>query len=232
MNELIKITTNDNGQQLVGARELYDFLEVKKDFTDWFKYRVGQYDFEEEKDFTTILGKSTGGRPSKDYAITIEMAKELSMVESNEKGKEARKYFIKCEKKVKEQQVPKLSKELQAIFMLDGKQQELEKDVKELKNNMPLLGIDCDELTKAIKKKCTSVTGYKTAAYKDKSLRGRVYSDIHHQLRREFGVSSYKAIKRSQVDIAKKIVTSYKAPMALQEEIVQANNQVDFEEVI
>ena len=98
MKDLIKITTNDEGQQLVSARELYEFLEVKKDFTDWFKYRVAQYGFEENLDFTTILGKSTGGRPSKDFAIKIEMAKELSMVENSEKGKEARKYFIECEK--------------------------------------------------------------------------------------------------------------------------------------
>ena len=101
MKDLIKITTNDKGQQLVSARELHEFLEVKKDFTDWFKYRVAQYGFEENLDFTTILGKSTGGRPSKDFAIKIEMAKELSMVENSEKGKEARKYFIECEKKAK-----------------------------------------------------------------------------------------------------------------------------------
>ena len=98
MKDLIKITINDKGQQLVSARELHEFLEVKKDFTDWFKYRVAQYGFEENLDFTTILGKSTGGRPSKDFAIKIEMAKELSMVENSEKGKEARKYFIECEK--------------------------------------------------------------------------------------------------------------------------------------
>ena len=101
MKELIKVTTNDKGQQLVSARELHEFLEVKKDFTDWFKYRVAQYGFEENLDFTPILGKSTGGRPSKDFAIKIEMAKELSMVENNEKGKQARKYFIECEKIVK-----------------------------------------------------------------------------------------------------------------------------------
>ena len=98
MKDLIKITINDKGQQLVSARELHEFLEVKKDFTDWFKYRVAQYGFEENLDFTPILGKSTGGRPSKDFAIKIEIAKELSMVENNEKGKQARKYFIECEK--------------------------------------------------------------------------------------------------------------------------------------
>lgn len=144
--ELIKVT-EENGKQLVSARELYDFLEIKKDFTDWFKYRVGQYDFEEAKDFTTNLGKSTGGRPSKDFAITIEMAKELSMVENNEKGKEARKYFIQCEKKVKEnmQQLntSQLSPELQMfkqIFDTVAKQQlenkEIKAEIKEAKDEI------------------------------------------------------------------------------------------------
>lgn len=133
----------------------------------------------------------------------------------------------------------KLSKELQAIFMIDGKQQELEQEiivvrdeVKDLKDNLPLLGVDCDEITSLIKKICTKVTGYETPAYKDKSLRGRVYSDIYGQVKREFQVKSYKAIKRSQIELAKGIITNYKAPKALLDEIIQVNNQVDFEEVI
>lgn len=147
--------------------------------------------------------------------------------------------FNKMEKAIKEQQVPKLSKELQAIFMIDGKQQELEQEitvvkdeVKDLKDNLPLLGVDCDEITSLIKKICTKVTGYQTPAYKDKSLRGRVYSDIYGQVKREFQVKSYKAIKRSQIDLAKEIIRSYKAPKVLLDEIIQVNNQVDFEEVI
>lgn len=227
MKELIKINTNEEGKQLVSARELYEFLEVKKDFTDWFKYRVSQYDFEEEKDFTTILGKSTGGRPSKDYAITIEMAKELSMVENNDRGKEARRYFIKCEKKV--QQLPQLSKELQAIFALDGKQQKLESEVKDLKDNMPLFQVDCKELQAIVRKKGIEVLGGKDKpSYKDNSIRGKVYSDIQHQLKREFGVTRYEAIKRSQLGIATEIVDNYKVPTVLAEEIEQLNNQLQF----
>ncbi len=134
---------------------------------------------------------------------------------------------------------PKLSKELQAIFMLDGKQQELEQEiivvkdeVKDLKDNLPLLGVDCDEITSLIKKVCTRVTGYETPAYKDKSLRGRVYSDVYGQVKREFQVKSYKAIKRSQMDKAIEIITNYKAPTVLLDEIVQVNNQISFKEEI
>lgn len=109
-NELIKIK-NDNGKQLVSGRELHEFLEVGRDFTTWIKGRISKYDFIENEDFTIIsLIPQNGGNKtgrggdvkSVDYIITIDMAKELSMVQNNEKGKEARKYFIQCEKKLKE----------------------------------------------------------------------------------------------------------------------------------
>ena len=73
---------------------------------------------------------------------------------------------------------------------------ELKEDFKDLKDNLPLLGVDCDEITSLIKKVCTRVTGYGTPAYKDKSLRGRVYADIYGQVKREFQVKSYKSSRK------------------------------------
>lgn len=110
MRKLIHITT-DGDKQLVSARELHAFLESKKDFSDWIKGKIDAYGFQEDKDFTTFQGKSTGGRPTTEYAITIGMAKELGMVERNEKGKEARLYFIECENKLRESKLlaPNLS---------------------------------------------------------------------------------------------------------------------------
>lgn len=101
MNELIKVTETEDGKQSVSARELYTFLEVSEKFTDWSK-RMFEYGFDEEKDFIRIIGKSNGGRPSIDYALTIDTAKEISMIQRTEKGKQARKYFIECEKIAKE----------------------------------------------------------------------------------------------------------------------------------
>lgn len=100
MNELIHI--EDSGEiQTVNARDLWEKLEAKKDFTDWIKYRIEKYGFIENKDFTTILGKTSkvGGRPSTEYHLSLDMAKELAMVENNEKGREIRRYFIRIEKK-------------------------------------------------------------------------------------------------------------------------------------
>lgn len=103
--ELIKISTGENGNQVVSARELHKFLESKQEFANWIKNRIDKYGFVENQDFEVFdnfINNPSGGRPLKEYALTIDMAKELAMVEGNEKGKQARRYFIECEKKLRE----------------------------------------------------------------------------------------------------------------------------------
>lgn len=88
--------------ETVNARELHAFLGSKRQFANWIQERIAQYDFVEGRDFT--VNKFVNGRATQiDYYITLDMAKELSMVERNEKGKQARQYFIECERKVKGQ---------------------------------------------------------------------------------------------------------------------------------
>ena len=102
MTELIKVT-EENGSKLVSARELHEFLEVKKDFSDWIKTYINNddYGFEENVDYTTFKGNSTEStpRPRIEYVLNLDMAKELSMLSKVPKGKIARKYFIEVEKK-------------------------------------------------------------------------------------------------------------------------------------
>lgn len=88
--------------QAVCARHLYDFLEIKTPFNDWINRRISEYLFSEGKDFYSFLSESSGGRPRREYTISLDMAKELSMVERNKKGREARRYFIECERIAKE----------------------------------------------------------------------------------------------------------------------------------
>ena len=124
MHELIPLqlqTINGNAVETVSARELHAFLEVGRDFSNWVKGRISEYDFVENQDFVVFakIGENpNGGRPSQEYYITLDMAKELSMVERNEKGKQARKYFIECEKRLKEQTV---SQSVQPIGELEDK---------------------------------------------------------------------------------------------------------------
>jgi anti-repressor protein len=97
MKELIKIQTIDN-QQLVDARELHEFLEVQSKFADWIKNRIDKYRFTENQDYVTLSKNLENGGRTFEYGLTIDTAKELSMVENNDKGREARRYFIQKEK--------------------------------------------------------------------------------------------------------------------------------------
>lgn len=119
MNDLIQVDDRrigDDTIQTVNARDLHAFLGVGKDFSTWIKGRIEQYGFVEHHDFMTFGatpqnggaggspqngGKPLGGRPAVEYAIALDMAKELAMVERNDKGKQARLYFIECERRAK-----------------------------------------------------------------------------------------------------------------------------------
>ena len=109
MNELISLrpqTINGNAVETVSARELHTFVESKRQFADWIKNRVEKYGFVENVDYITFSQNCEKGRPSQEYFITLDMAKQLAMVENNEKGMQVRKYFIECEKQLKEQTAP------------------------------------------------------------------------------------------------------------------------------
>lgn len=98
MNQLIPTIENDTGNILVSGRELHEFLEVKTAYKDWFP-RMCDYGFEEGSDFSSFLSESTGGRPAVDHRITIDMAKEISMLQRTDKGKQARQYFLELERR-------------------------------------------------------------------------------------------------------------------------------------
>lgn len=83
------LATDARGEQLVSGRELHEFLEVDSNYTTWFNRMVG-YGFDERNDFFPFLEESTGGRPSVDHAMKLDMAKEISMIQRTAKGKQAR----------------------------------------------------------------------------------------------------------------------------------------------
>ena len=96
-------TISNEPTLLVNARDLHGFLEVGKDFSNWIRARLNEYGFVENLDyilFSPNLAK-TPGRRRKDYHLTLDTTKELAMVERNEKGRQIRRYFIECEKKLR-----------------------------------------------------------------------------------------------------------------------------------
>ncbi|MGE6365170.1 Rha family transcriptional regulator [Bacillus paramycoides] len=111
--------------------------------------------------------------------------------------------------------------------------QEIKSEVKDLRENAPLYAIECDEVSKAVRKLGVILLGGKDSiAYQNVSLRKKLYSDIYSQLHREFGVNSYKAIKRHHLDRAIQIINEeYSIPIVLDEDITATNAQISMAEV-
>lgn len=118
MQELIKITNKD-GRQVVSASELHSFLGISTPLSIWAP-RMFEYGFIDGHDFTTILLESTGGRPAKDYALTLDCAKHICMVQRSEKGMHARNYFIEMEKRARHAPAIAVTRKELAQMLLDA----------------------------------------------------------------------------------------------------------------
>lgn len=240
--ELIKVTTNEQGQQLVSGRELHQALKVQQDFTDWIKKQLGSVDAVENEDFTRFPFKREGNNATLyEYVLTLDIAKEICMCvgvsprtneETRQLSKQIRKYFIECEKKSQQIKLPQNPMEVMELMFhalkdTNHEVAEVKADLKDYKENSPLYNVECDELQKSVKKKAVELLGGKSSnAYKDKSIRQQVFGDLQKQIKREFRVDSYKAIKRCQLDKAKEIVADYKLPFVLEQDVYWINNQM------
>lgn len=238
----IALGIDENG--MTTAKKLYEFLGMDlKNYSRWIRNNITENQFAEENvDYWVFVMQEEnplGGRPTQDYKLSASFAKKLSMMARSEKGEQARQYFVRVEDGMKEValRLQNMSPELQAIIMHDKKIQQVEskvesvnQDLQDFKMDMPILGIEIDKITSAVKKKGVKCLGGKESnAYKDKSLRGKVYHDIYRELKRQFGVSTYKAIKRNQCDLAVEVIGRYELPYVLAEQIRDCNAQMNME---
>ena len=229
----IALGIDENGYTT--ARALYDFLEMpSQNFARWAKKNIEENEyFDENTDWWGFFVMKNGNK-CKDYRLTTDFAKHLSMESHSAKGKIARQYFLKVEDKLKEavhHAVPMTIPEqiqllAQGTVELNQRVDTLDKKLERLEYDLPVLPVEADRITEAVKKKGTSVLGGKLSnAYKSRSIRQKVYSNIHSNLRYQFQVKSYKSIKRNQVDKAVDIIGRYEPPVFLQNEIDAENAQ-------
>jgi anti-repressor protein len=152
MKDLIEIT-EENGVKAVSARELYTFLEVKENLTDWNK-RMLSYGFDEGIDYEAVSvflrhENGMGGTTKKDYALTIDTAKEISMLQRSDKGKQARKYFIETEKKFRNA-IPEISRKQLALMVIEQEEKienlQLENDRMKPRDEFVNIVFNSDEL--------------------------------------------------------------------------------------
>lgn len=234
-NELIKITQDENGNSVVSGRELHEFLEVKTPYKDWFP-RMVEYGFAENVDFISLAqkcAKPNGGRPKIDHALTLDMAKEISMIQRTEKGKQARQYFIEVEKAFKEQyRLPQTPEEKLALTMevttrLNKRIGKIEEDLEDIKNKQEIDSTQRYKLKKARNRKAVEVLGGKESdAYQDKSLTRKVFRALERDLKDNFTISRYEDLRRDEFDSAIKFIENWYPPYPLKREISLKNSQM------
>ena len=185
---------------------------------------------------------NSNNRKFKEYLLTRDGFSLLVMGFTGSKALQWKLKYIEAFNKMEQAikgQVKQLSTEemleLQFRYAKEVKEEvkELRDDFTEYKETTPLFTVECKELQALVRRKGVEVLGGKgSQAYIDNSLRGKVYADIQHQLKREFQVTKYEAIKRGQFVTAKEIVANYRVPIGLKEEIIKVNNQIDFKNAI
>lgn len=236
MHKDVVITRSNDGELVVTSRQVAeDFGKQHQHVTQAIENLISENSLLKsmmmESEYTTERG-----RKYKEYLLTRDGFSLLVMGFTGSRALEWKLKYIEAFNKM-EQAIKNpyghLSKEVQAIFALDHKQQQLEVEVKELKDGMPLFNVECKELQALVRKKGIEVLGGKgSQAYKNNSLRGKVYADIQHELKREFQVTRYEAIKRCQLIKAREIIADYKVPFMLKDEIIRVNNQINFKDVV
>jgi len=127
-NQLITIIPNDILTNVVNSKELHEKLGIKKDYTDWMKQQIKRAYLIENKDYVIFLSKGEnplGGRPSTEYHVTLEAAKNIAMLSGTLKGQEVRNYFLECERKLlnPKQVIPKLTKIQMYRLMLEAEEE-------------------------------------------------------------------------------------------------------------
>ena len=238
-NEIVPVYLTDNGEKVVDGRKLHSVLQSRQDFSTWVKARLKECDAKENVDYERFHKKMEANNATMiEYIIKLTTAKEMAMLERNSKGREVRRYFIKIEEKYKEQTqqtARPLSVQEQIRIIAQGnidleqKIDNVKQDLEQFKQDMPVLGIEENKITSAVRKAGVKILGGKASnAYNDKSLRSKLYSDIYRELKRQFDVTTYKAIKRSQCSMALSIIETYKPPIALEEQIKNCNAQMQF----
>lgn len=242
MTELVKVKQDDKGNVIVSGRDLHEFLEVNTQYTKWFD-RMVDYGFAENTDFVAISQKRLTAQGNEttytDHALTLDMAKEISMIQRTEKGKQARRYFIQVEKAYrKERELPQTPEERLALTMevtlrLDKRVKEAEQRVKKaeedinfLKNTSEIDSVQRYRLWRARNRKAVEVLGGKESnAYKDKNLSRKAFKALEHDLKETFNISRYEDLKKEDFEAAIKFIENWYPPYTLKQEIEAKNSQ-------
>lgn len=210
MQQLIPVVESEN-EVLVNGRDLHDFLEVKERYPQWFDRMVG-YGFEEDVDyigFTEKSDKPNGGRPTVEHHMKIDMAKEISMLQRTDKGKEARRYFIAVEKEYKNNK-PDLSDLLKdpfaaltLMFEATSQTKESVEEVKgrviNLEENLPLTPSEYGYINKRVSQRIHQI-GRERSYSMNKQQKSELFKAIGREIKEVTGTRIRSQLKAKQFD--------------------------------
>lgn len=231
MNELEQRLDSREVAEMVGKAHKELLRDIRRYCEQLDESNIALVDF-----FKASTYKDAKGEERLCYLVTKKGCEFIAHKLTGVKGTEfTAKYinrFHKMEETIKQTPLG-IPQQIQVIAQgyLDIAEQvnEVKQDLEDFKNDLPLLAIECQKITWAKNHKVVPLLGGKESeAYRNKSLRTKVYRDVDKQLRREFGVNSYKAIKRSQCDTALEIIDNYELPLVLKDEIEAVNSQISF----
>ncbi|ANZ62546.1 antA/AntB antirepressor family protein [Secundilactobacillus paracollinoides] len=212
MNELIKTFKQSNGSIAVDGRDLHNFLEVKERYNDWFK-DMQKYGFTENVDFISFTGKRVkpqGGRPQVNHALTLDMAKELSMIQRTKKGKQARQYFISMEKQAQLPQSP--AERLQLVMQVTNDQtqriEKIDSRVTDLEDNQFLAPGEYNYLSKAISKTINNFINAQQTGLNMKQRR-ELYKDINGGVKKITGIQTRSQLREGDFQNVQDYVSNW-----------------------
>lgn len=218
--ELIKVTTNDQGQKLVSGRELHEVLEIGARYNDWIK-RMIEYGFTENEDYTTLTQKRVTVQGNAitqvDHILTLEMAKHIAMVQRTEIGMKVRNYFIECEK-VAQNPYANLSPELQSIIMLDQKQQMLEQNQTKLNQRMTELEENASLDPGEYNLVCSRVSSKVNVILKERGINreqiGELYKALNRDIKEITGVKTRTQLRKRHLDMVLDFINDWQPSRA------------------
>jgi len=207
--QLIKIESNVIGNgavNSVNSRDIHTSLSVKTPYSMWIQRAIEKYGFEENNDFT--INKFVNGKATQiDYIVTIDMAKELCMLDDSDMGKSYRRYFINCEKQA--QKVLSIPEQIQLIALGHGEVQQrvehIEIELETLKNDIVLTPAQKRTLQKAVATKVYNFLEPYDQHFKS-YYKPKLFQRVYSKLKDRFTVSSYMEIPRLQFNEAKSMV--------------------------
>lgn len=224
--DVIPVYDTDTGEKVVLGRELHERLKIKTAYKDWFP-RMCEYGFVDGKDYGSFLSnRSDGlaGKPRTDHIITLDMAKHIAMIQRTPEGMEIRQKLIDLEKNAAVNQFAGLSKELQAILMIDQRTMKQEQRISALENTMT---IDYNQ-QRVLKRVVNTVVinvlgGMDSPAYKSRSVSQKLFMECNRDIQDWFNVNSRNNVPKKRFDEAVEYIKKWR-PCANSVMLVQVTN--------